>query len=68
MTQSFQVRHLRAFFYRFAFFFHKRAVKLTMKRSKNTKKFAFANGRPWSASLIFTKLFTWMALCLLMIR
>jgi hypothetical protein len=37
MTETFEVRHLRALIQSFAFFFHQGAVKLTTKDTKDTK-------------------------------
>src|SRR6266540_1020879 len=40
MTQTFEISHRRALFQSLAFFIHEKRVKLTMKPTKNTKKFA----------------------------
>src|SRR6266540_4914232 len=45
MTETLQVRHLRALIQSFAFFLHQGALKLTTKNTKDTKKFATAKMR-----------------------
>src|SRR5438094_7175322 len=45
VTKPLQVGHLRALIQSFAFFLHQGALKLTTKKTKNTKKFAAAHMR-----------------------
>jgi hypothetical protein len=47
MTQTLEIRHLRALFQSFAFVLHRQAVKLTTKNTKDTKNLLTVAARGW---------------------
>src|SRR5882724_3058281 len=59
MTQTFDIRHLRAHLRSFAFLIHEKPVKLTTKLTKDTKNLLAASARTGCHTIV-----TWQRSCL----